>query len=142
MLSFFFFFFFFTGCVKADFSLTFKILTTAINPLQIHLRSCPRLSSKPLIFTTVPPPQADTHLYLYIYTHTHAEYSSTSEPGGNVIPLYKKKYGLAGKSLYPVFYWWLGSGGRGWGSGGGGPHSRRESHENVADQWQHSKSLY
>lgn len=98
-LFFFCYFLFFPGRVKADFLLTFKILTTAINPLQIHLRSCPRLSSKPLIFTTVPPPLADTHLYLYIYTHTHAEYSSTSEPGGNVIPLYKKKYGLAGKSL-------------------------------------------
>lgn len=48
---------FFTVCVKADFLLTFRILTTAINPLQIHLCLCPPLSSKPLILYSAFPPE-------------------------------------------------------------------------------------
>lgn len=49
----------FPACVEADFSLTFRILTTAIKPLQIHVSSCPPLSPEPLIFTLCLSPWAD-----------------------------------------------------------------------------------
>lgn len=44
--------------VTADSLPTFRFLTTAIKLLQIHLSSCPPLSSEPLIFTLCCPPQA------------------------------------------------------------------------------------
>lgn len=53
--------------VTADSSLTFRVLTTAINLLQIHPSSCPPLSTDPLICTLCCPPWAD------IYARSHGE---------------------------------------------------------------------
>lgn len=82
---------FFTACVKADFLLTFRFLTTAINPLQIHLCLCPPLSSKPLILHCAFPPER-------VY-----KYSSSLEAGEMWHSCIRRNMALLGRSYNQCF---------------------------------------
>lgn len=90
---------FFRRCVKADCLLTFRFLTTAINLLQIHLSSCPPLSSEPLIFTLCCPPQVG----IYAWSHGEIWHSCIRRNMGMLEASYNQFF--IGKKRWVVSSW-------------------------------------